>query len=85
MNIAKCLRALILKNGCFCTSNRKVSNEYLASACRPSLLLNQRHAVGWFLLRRFVDLVRVYSQLIISRNHQTFLLISLQKIKTCPK
>ena len=37
--------------------------------------------MGWFLLRRFVDLVRVYSLLIISRNHSnTFLLLDLQKI-----
>ena len=35
--------------------------------------------VGWFVLKRFVDLI-------ISRNHSSsFLLINLQKSKTCPK
>ena len=77
VNIAKFLRELILKNisnGSFCTSNHKVSNRYWTS------FLNQKHDVGWFLLRRFVDLVRLYSLLIISRNHSnTFLLLDLQK------
>ena len=42
--------------------------------------LNQKHDVGWFLLRRFVDLVRLYSLLIISRDHSNmFLLLDLQK------
>ena len=60
-------------NSCFCTSNHEVCNKYWAS------LLNQKHEVGSFLLRRFVDLVRVYSLLIISRNHfNTFLLLQLQ-------
>ena len=36
--------------------------------------------MGCFLLRRFVDLVRVYYLLIISRNHSNmFLLLDLQK------
>ena len=61
-------------NGCFSVSNHKVSNKYWA------YFLNQKHDVGWFLLRRFVDLVRLYSLLIISRNHSnTFLLLDLQK------
>ena len=34
----------------------------------PSLL-NKKLNVGWFLLKMFVDLLRVYSLLIISRNH----------------
>ena len=34
----------------------------------PTSHLNQKHNVGWFLLRRFKDLVRVYSLLIISRK-----------------
>ena len=38
------------------------------------------------LLRRFGDLVRVYSLHIISRNNSnTFLLINMQKTKTCAK
>ena len=46
---------------------------------------NKKHNMEWFLLRRFVDMIRAYSLLIISRNHSnTFLLINLQK-KSCPK
>ena len=41
--------------------------------------------LGWFLLRRLVDLVRVYSLLIISRNHSNTFWINLQKTKTCSK
>ena len=37
------------------------------SICRP--LLNQKHNMKWFLLRRFVDLLRIYFLLVISRNH----------------
>ena len=32
-------------------------------------LLNQKHSMEWFLLRRFVDLVRIYFLLVVSRNH----------------
>ena len=35
--------------------------------CRPSLI-NQKHNVGWFLLKKFIDVGRVFS-LHISRNH----------------
>ena len=53
--------------------------------CRPSLL-DQTKNKGWFLLKRFVDLVRVCYLHIISRNHyNTLLLLNLQKTKTCPK
>ena len=45
MNITKFLRSV---NGCFCTSNHKVSNKIWAS------LLNQKHDVGRFLLGRFL-------------------------------
>ena len=49
----------------------------------PSLL-NQKHNVGWFLLKRLADLFRV--RYIISKNHSnTFLLINLQKTKTSLK
>ena len=52
--------------------------------CQP--LLNQKHNVEWFLPKWFADLVRVYFLLIISGNHSnTFLIIDLQKTKTCPK
>ena len=51
--------------------------------CQSSLL-NQTYYVGWFLLKKFVDLVRVCYLHIISRNYSnTLLLINLQK--TCPK
>ena len=85
VNIAKFLRALFWRtseNDCFCTSNHKISNKYWAS------LLNQKHDLGWPLLGRFVDLVRVCSLLIISRNHSNmFLFLDLQKnrnkVKNC--
>ena len=45
------------------------------------LFFNQKHKVGWFLLIRFVDLLKVCSLHIISRNHSNmFLLINLEKI-----
>ena len=50
------------------------------------LLFLIKNIVGWFLLRRFVDLVIVWYLHIISRNRpNTLLLINLQKTKTCPK
>ena len=40
--------------------------------------------VGWFLLRMFVDLLRVCSLYIIGRKHfSMFLMINLRKQKTC--
>ena len=46
----------------------------------------QKHNVRWFLLTRLVDLFRVCSSHIISRNHyKTFLLINWQKTKNCSK
>ena len=40
--------------------------------------------MGWFLLNRFVDLLRKCYLHIINRNHSnTLLLINLQKTKTC--
>ena len=38
-----------------------------------------KNMMGWFLLRKFVDLVRVYSLLIIRNHSNTFLLVDLQK------
>ena len=78
-NIAKFLRAPILKKksekDCFGTGYHKVSNDYSAS------LVIQKHNKGWFL-----DLVRVYSLLIISINHSnTFLLPDLQKNRSKAK
>ena len=62
------------------SSNCSVTSIYRSS------LLHQKHDVGWFLLKRFVDLLRVCYLLIISRNFsKTLLLINVQKTKTCPK
>ena len=76
VNIAKFLRTLILKtsaNGC-CSVLLIIKLVITAS------FLNQKHDVGWFLLRRFVDLFRLYSLLIIGGNHlTTFLLLDPQK------
>ena len=48
---------------------------------RPSLL-NQKHNVGWFQLRRFVDLLRVCSLHSISRKHpNTFCSLTCRKQK----
>ena len=62
-----------------------IKNCSMMDICRFSLL-NQKQYVGWFLLKKFVDLVRVCYVHIISRNHSSMLsLINLQKRKTCPK
>ena len=53
-NIAKFLQTPILKNIC---------------ECLLEFLLNQKQYVRWFLQGRFVDVVRVYFLLIISRDH----------------
>ena len=87
VNIAKFLRTPILKNICerlLLNFSHKVSNKYWTS------LLNRQHNVGWFLLRRFVDLVTIYSLLTVKRNHfNTILLLDLQKnrskVKYCSK
>ena len=75
VNITKFLRTPILKNireRLLLYPNHKVT--IWAS------LLNQKYDVGWFLLRGFVDLVRLYSLLIIIRNHfNTVLSLDLQK------
>ena len=39
---------------------KQITREPALSICRPSLPC-QKHNVGWFLLRRLVDLIRVYS------------------------
>ena len=64
---------------CFCQFD-KVTVQYWASAGPLFLIKNNR---GRFLLKRFVDLLRLFSLHIIKRNHSnTFLLINLQKTKT---
>ena len=80
----------IFKNSAFienlwwmCFLSVWLSNCSVLGICRPSFL-NQKHNVGWFLLKRFVDLFRVHY--IIHRNYfTTFLLIHLLKTKPCPK
>ena len=58
-----------------------LSNCAALGICRSSRL-NQKRNVGWFLLKRFVNLFRV--RYITSWNHSSmFLLINLQKTKTC--
>ena len=70
--------------GCFCQFD-KVANCAVLGICRPSLI-NQKYSVGWFLLKKIVYLCRACSLHIIIRNHSnTFLLINMQKAKTCSK
>ena len=70
--------------GCFCQLD-KVANCSVLGICRPSLI-NQKHNIGWFLLKKIVHLCKAFSLHIISRNHSnTFLLINMQKAKTCSK
>ena len=67
--------------GCFCQFDK--SNYSVLGISRPSLI-NQKYNLGWFLLKRFEDLSRVCSLHTISRNRcNTFLLINMQKTKTC--
>ena len=79
--LRNCLEHLFSRtyaNGCFCTSNHKVSK--VLGICRPSLL-NQKRDVGWF-----VDLLTLVSlKLIISRNYSNAFIIDLKKTKTKPK
>ena len=66
VNILKFLRTSILKNIC---------EWLLLYICRP--FLNQKHNMKWFLIRRFVDLVRIYFLLIAGRNHSNRVNIAL--------
>ena len=69
--------------GCFCQFD-KVTIQWWASA--DLLFLIKTKNVGWFLLKRLVDMVRKCYLHITCRNHSnTILLINLQKTKTCPK
>ena len=68
--------------GCFCQFH-KVTVQFWASA-DLLLLLKNKMRDGFYLLKRFVDLGRVCSLHINSRNHSyTFLLINMQKANTC--
>ena len=70
--------------GCFCKFD-KVASCSVLGIWRISLI-NQKNNIGWLLLKRFVHLCRAFSLHIISRNHSnTFLLINMQKTKTCSK
>ena len=69
--------------GC-CRQFDKVTVKWWVSS--DLFFLIETKNVGWFLLKRHVDLVRVCYLHIISRNHSnTLLLINLQKTKTCQK
>ena len=70
---------------------KKNIRQWIASVARLTFVewrpaFNKKHNFGWFLLKRVVVFYKVCSLHIISRNHSnTFLLINLQKGKTCPK
>ena len=83
VNIAKFLRAVFLQNPPVAAFFSLIKQKFgIGLFIGP--LRNQKHNVRGFLLNSFVDLFRVLY--IISRNHfYTFLLINLQKTKTCPK
>ena len=89
-SIAKALRTASfiehLRCDCFCEFDEVNFHKCsVLGICRHSLL-EQKHNVGWVLLRSVVDLAKVCSLNIISRNHSNlFLLIKIQKTKTCPK
>ena len=99
--VAGLLPAISLKRdsntGVFCEYCEVFINIYFeehlrtaAFVLRPSLLLNQKHNVGWFLLR-FVNLLWVFSLLISSRNHSNAFINwpaenkILSKVKYCSK
>ena len=73
---------------CFCNFNHKVS---VSIGHLSTFSSYQKHGVGWFLLRSFVDLVRIYSLLTIGRNHSSFFFFidlqkkNLSKVKYCSK
>ena len=70
--------------GWFCRFGKEANCSVLG-ICQPSLI-NQKHNMGWFLLKRFVHLRRTFSLHIISRNHyNTFLFINMRKAKTCSR
>ena len=59
------------------TQSRSAEQRITLPKISLNCIFNQHHNVGWFLLRRFVDLLRVCALHIISRNHSnTFLLIN---------
>ena len=73
-----------MSGGCFYEFDI-VANCSVLGICRASLI-NQKHNVGWVLLKVLVDLCRECSLRIINRSHcNTFFLINMQKAKTCLK
>ena len=69
-----------LQHRCFIVNNCKIANSFFYKI-PPVASVN---ITEWFLLKRFVDLVRVRYLQIIRRNHsKTLFLISLQKTKAC--
>ena len=68
---------------CFCQFDEEATCSILG-ICRS--LNNQKHNMGWFLLKRFVHLCRSFSLHVIGRSHSnTFLVIKMQKGTTCLK
>ena len=62
----------------------EITVQYQAICLRS--LLDQKRNMGWFLLKMLLDINRVCYLHNISRNHsKPFLLINLEKAKTCPK
>ena len=47
----------------------KISSDSAISAVSAESAWPQKHNMEWFLLRRFVDLLRIYFLLIVSTNH----------------
>ena len=84
VNIAKFRIIPILKNICKWLPLYILTDLELVIKYWADLILIKK-ITECFLLRRQVDLVRVYSLLIIRNHYNTFLLTNLQKTKTSPK
>ena len=76
VDIAKLLRTAFFRTPLLAAFVSLI-NYSLLGICRPSFL-NQKHNVGWLLLKRFADLVRVCPLHIISRNHSNKFLLRMQ-------
>ena len=86
MNIAKCLRTVFFKEQLrWLFLSVWYSNCSVFGIYRPSLL-NQKYDRGWFLIKLFVDLVRIRFSHIINVNCSNMnLLINLQETKVSRK
>ena len=83
------MRGIVFKASALESLFNKVTNNFFYRTplvASVDLLFLIKNNMGWFLLKSFVDMVRVRYFHIISRNHSNMLLlISLVKTKTCPK